>query len=116
MPGTAEATTTRDATVVEADLTLIKRHLRRKVRVDWGRDNDDFLGTTIINGKEWLVELSYEKKFDCYRFRFERRQDHSDLINRRFDVTCHNAYTLLNDVIAFVATERLKGALDLEQD
>jgi hypothetical protein len=116
MSTTAEATSARDMTVVEADMVLIKRHLRRKIAIEWGRDNDPFKGEMRVGKHTYEVELAYIKKYDFYRFRMEYRMEYTDLIDRRFDITNHGAYPLVNDTIAVHSTLRLLSALDLDQD
>lgn len=110
-----EATAPRDESIVESDMIIVQRHLRRKMQVQWS-DAEPFKGEVRIGKFVWECELDYRKKYDVYRFRITREQDHTSQINRQFEVTSHNAYTLTNDVMAVVSTLRLIGTLDLEQD
>lgn len=114
----SEAAVARDPDTVGADLQIMRRHLRRKVGVEWGdpTPNGEFPGTIPLAGKAWYCDLSYREKYDQYRFRFYIREDHSNAIARRFDVHAKNAYTLCNDVIAVHSTLNLVHILDLEKD
>jgi hypothetical protein len=113
----AEVSVGRDPDTVEADMTIIRRHLRRKIVIEWtGQDEGCFLGIFKVGQKEWQASLEYREKYDCYRFMFWITEEHSSNIARRMDVTAKNPYTLCNDVIAVVSTLRLIQRLDLEQD
>jgi hypothetical protein len=114
----AEVSVGRDPDTVGADLTLMRRHIRRKVAITWTPPVEDgiFPGTFVIGQKEWQATLEYRQKYDVYRFMFYVTEDHSNNIARRFDITAKNPYTLCNDLIAVVATLRLIHTLDLEKD
>jgi hypothetical protein len=113
----AEVEVGRDVDTVGADMQIIRRHMRRKVQIEWTDELDGvYYGKCAIGGKEWQVDLAYRKKYDVYRFRFYVPQDHSPQIARRFDIQANNPYTVCNDAIAVVATMRLIRTLDLEKD
>lgn len=107
----------RDPDTVGADMSIIRRHMRRKVQINWTDELDGvYYGILAIGGVEWNVDLCYRQKYDVYRFRFYIPQDHSPQIARRFDIQANNPYTVCNDAIAVVATLRLIRTLDLEKD
>jgi hypothetical protein len=113
----AEVQVSRDPDTVAADLSIIRRHLRRKLLIEWtGQDDTCYLGVFKVGQKEWQATLEYREKYDCYRFLFWITEEHSDNIARRFDITAKNAYTMVNDTIAVTSTLRLIQRLDLEQD
>jgi hypothetical protein len=113
----AEVEVGRDINTVQADLQIIRRHMRRKVQIEWTDDLDGVIyGKATIAGKEWAVDRCYRTKYDVYRFRFYVPQEHSPQIARRFDVQANNPYTVCNDTIALVSTMRLIHTLDLEKD
>lgn len=114
----AEVSVGRDPDTVGADISIIRRHIRRKVAIEWQPPVEDgiFPGVFVIGQKQWQATLEYRQKYDCYRFLFYVTEEHSDNISRRFDITAKNPYTLCNDVIAVVATLRLIVTLDLEKD
>lgn len=107
----------RDPSTVGADLSIIRRHMRRKVQIAWTDELDGvFYGTLTIGGIEWNVDLCYRQKYDVYRFRFYIPQDHSPQIARRFDAQANNPYAVCNDALALVGLLRLMKTLDLEKD
>jgi hypothetical protein len=113
----AEVEVSRDPSTVAADIQIIRRHMRRKLQIDWTEEIDGVLyGQCTIAGKAWTVDLAYRAKYDQYRFRFYVPQDHSPMLARRFDIAAVNPYTVCNDAIAVVATLRLIHTLDLEKD
>lgn len=113
----AEVEVGRDPETVGADLSIIRRHLRRKIQIEWTDELDGvFYGKAVIGKKEWSVDLCYRKKYDVYRFRLYVPQDHSPQIARRFDIQANNPYTACNDLMAVIGTMRLIVTLDLEKD
>lgn len=113
----AEVEVGRDADTVGADISIIRRHMRRKVQINWTDELDGVLyGILNIGGKEWNVDLCYRQKYDVYRFRFYIPMEYSPQIGRRFDVSANNAYTLCNDALALISTLRMIRTLDLEKD
>lgn len=116
MESTEEATSPRDPSVVESDMVIMSRHLRNQIGIKWGRDDNDFLGVVTVGRREWNCELAYKEKYDFYVFRIQRTQNHSALIQRRFDVTNANAYGLTKDVMALVSTLRLIQSNSLDKD
>ena len=113
----AEVEVGRDPDTVGADISIIRRHIRRKFQIEWTDELDGaYYGQVNIGGEVWNVDVSYRKKYDVYRFRFYIPQKHSPQIARRFDIQANNPYTVCNDAIAVVATLRLMKSLDLEKD
>jgi len=107
----------RDPQTVGADLSIMRRHLRRKVQVNWTDELDGvFYGTIQIGGIEWGVDLCYRQKYDVYRMRIYIPQDHSPQIARRFDVQANNPYTCVNDFLVMIAMLRMMRTLDLDKD
>jgi hypothetical protein len=113
----AEVEVGRDPETVGADLSIIRRHMRRKLMIDWTDELDGvYYGTCKIGKSVWQIDLCYRKKYDVYRFRLYVPQDHSPQVARRFDVQANNPYTVCNDLMAVVGTMRLIHTLDLEKD
>lgn len=115
----AEVSVTRDPDTVAADISIIIRHLRRKLKVAWGLEptaDGAYEGVVLAGGIEWHCDLSYREKYDAYRFRLIKSAEHSNQMARRLDFAAVNPYALCNDVISGVATLRLIHTLDLDKD
>lgn len=113
----AEVEVGRDEATVGADISIIRRHLRRKITIEWTDELDGvYYGKCMIGRTEWQIDLCYRKKYDVYRFRLYIPQEHSPHVARRFDVQSANPYTMCNDLMAVVGTMRLIVTLDLEKD
>jgi hypothetical protein len=107
----------RDPDTVGADLSIIRRHMRRKIQIEWTDSLEGvYYGKLLIGGIEWSVDLCYRQKYDVYRFRFYIPQEHSPQIARRFDAQANNPYAVCNDALAIVSLLRLMKTLDLNVD
>lgn len=113
----AEVEVGRDPDTVGADISIIRRHLRRKIQINWTDELDGvYYGILKVGDHEWNIDLGYRKKYDVYRFRMYIPQEHSPQIARRFDVQSANPYVLCNDLMAVVGTLRLIHTLDLDKN
>lgn len=103
---------TKTESEVEADHSLMRRHLRRRAQVEW---NDDQNGEFALGDWVWSVELAWSEKKGKHRVSLTLYIPEQN-IDRRFDCWSYSPYTAIKEAILIHSSLRLAQSLDLLSD
>jgi hypothetical protein len=103
---------TKTESEVEADHALMRRHLRRRIGVEW---NDDNAGQIAMGDWMWKVELAWSDKKGKHRVSLSLYIPEQN-IDRRFDCWSYSPYTAIKETILIHSSLNLAVMLDLLSD
>lgn len=105
---------TKTESEVEADQTLMRRHLRRRCGVEWKNDPVT-QGEVALGDYVWTVDQRWSEKQGKHCISWSLYIPELN-IDRRFDCWSFNPYTAIKEAILIHSSIKLAVMLDLMAD